>query len=60
MGIGIQPMTQILEMHYGQESIRSNHNASVDPQLVLRVGYVNKYPDPVTLRRPLSDIIKLI
>ncbi len=60
MGIGIQPMTQLLEMQSGRESIRSNHGNSVDPQLILRVGYVEKYPDPVTLRRPLNEFVRFV
>ncbi|MBN2039011.1 MAG: hypothetical protein JW864_03155 [Spirochaetes bacterium] len=60
IGVGIQPMTQILEMQSGRDSIRSNHKPSIDPQLVLRIGYVEKYSDPVTLRRPPADFVKFI
>lgn len=58
MGIGIQPMTQMLEMSSGREIIKANHSNSVDPQLILRIGYVDKYPEPVTLRRPLNEFVR--
>jgi hypothetical protein len=28
------------------------------PQFVLRVGYIDKYPEPTTLRRPVSWFVK--
>ena len=52
--IGIHPMTQCLEEKQGLEKIASNHSAEVVPQFVLRVGYLDEYPGPVSLRRPLS------
>lgn len=58
LGIGIQPMTQMLEMPSGRELVRSNHGPSIDPQLVLRVGYVDNYPGPVTLRRPVEHFVR--
>jgi hypothetical protein len=52
--IAIHPMTQILE----EPSIHQSFNVSVgiiDPvQFILRTGYVKKYPDPVSLRRPVE------
>jgi hypothetical protein len=56
--IGIHPMTQCLEEKQGLEKIASNHSAPVTPQFVLRVGYVDAYPDPVSLRRPVSWFVK--
>lgn len=56
--IGIHPMTQCLEEKQGLEKIASSHSAPVIPQFVLRVGYVDEYPDPVSLRRPLSWFVK--
>ncbi len=52
--IGIHPMTQTLEEAHGQASIRENHESSMIPQFMLRVGYVENYPDPVSLRRPVD------
>jgi len=56
--IGIHPMTQCLEEKQGLEKIASNHSAEVVPQFVLRVGYLDEYPGPVSLRRPLSWFVK--
>jgi hypothetical protein len=56
--IGIHPMTQCLEEKRGLEDIASNHSPQVIPQFVLRVGYVDEYPDPVSLRRPVSWFVK--
>ncbi len=52
--IAIHPMTQVLEEIHGQNSIRKNHGPAMVPQFMLRVGYVNSYPDPVSLRRPVG------
>lgn len=56
--IGIHPMTQCLEEKQGLEEIAANHSAQVIPQFVLRVGYIDEYPDPVSLRRPVSSFVK--
>ena len=52
--IAIHPMTQAIEEKHGQVNIRANHKPDMIPQFMLRVGYVNKYPGPVTLRRPVQ------
>lgn len=56
--IGIHPMTQTLEEKPGQDNIRENHGPGTLPQFMLRVGYLNEYPDPVSLRRPVDWFIK--
>lgn len=53
-GIGIHPMTQILEEKAGLSQIVRHHGNSFFPQFILRVGYVEKYPEPVSLRRPVE------
>lgn len=50
--LAIHPMTQMLEEKVGREAIRANHLGSIKPQFILRIGYLDKYPDPVSLRRP--------
>jgi len=52
--IALQPMTQHLEEASGLDKIAAHHDASVIPQFILRVGYLQRYPDPVSLRRPVS------
>jgi len=56
--IGIHPMTQYLEEKEGQKQIADTHDANIIPQFVLRVGYLSKYPDPVSLRRPVGWFVK--
>ncbi|WP_319521916.1 Acg family FMN-binding oxidoreductase [uncultured Desulfosarcina sp.] len=52
--IGIHPMTQVLEEKTGRSAIAGNHNRHFFPQFVLRVGYLDHYPKPVSLRRPVE------
>ncbi|MCD4675985.1 MAG: hypothetical protein K8S18_08320 [Desulfobacula sp.] len=56
--IAIHPMTQTLEEKYGQKNIKKNHRPGMIPQFMLRVGYLNKYPDPVSLRRPVEWFVR--
>ena len=53
-GVALHPMTQILEEEIGRSEIASNHDAGMLPQFVLRVGYLDPYPDPVSPRRPVN------
>ena len=53
LGVGIHPMTQVLEEEAGRAAIFTHHSRSMHPQFVLRVGYVEKYPKPASPRRPL-------
>lgn len=56
--IAIHPMTQALEEKHGRKNIRENHSPEIIPQFMLRVGYLDDYPDPVSLRRPVEWFIK--
>ncbi len=56
--IAIHPMTQYLEEQHGRQQIADNHDAGVIPRVVLRAGYLAKYPEPVSLRRPVSWFVK--
>lgn len=53
-GIGIHPMTQTLEEKKGLSQILSHHGSDFFPQFILRVGYLERYPEPVSLRRPVE------
>jgi len=55
--LAIHPMTQFLEEKEGRDAIVKNHDESMVPQFILRVGYLSNYPDPVSLRRPVSWFI---
>jgi len=57
-GVAIHPMTQILEEEIGRRGISSNHDSGMLPQFVLRVGYLDPYPDPVSPRRPVKWFLR--
>ena len=57
--IALHPMTQVLEEEKGRREIASNHGADVIPQFVLRVGYLDKYPAPVSLRRTVASFVRV-
>ncbi len=48
--LAAHPMSQVLE----EEPISHSLGLAGPAQLVLRVGYVDRYPEPVSLRRPVS------
>ena len=54
LNVAVHPMTQYLEEKAGLDQISKNHEQSVIPQFILRVGYLDSYPNPVSLRRPVS------
>lgn len=54
LGIGIHPMTQILEEKHEVGHIATHLDHGRLPQFILRVGYLEKYPEPVSLRRPVE------
>ena len=56
--LAIHPMTQYLEEKEGMQQIAANHATGVVPQFILRVGYLKNYPDPVSLRRPVSWFVR--
>jgi hypothetical protein len=56
--IAIQPMTQYLEEESGLKQIAAEHPQRVMPQFVLRIGYLDTYPDPVSLRRPVNWFVQ--
>jgi len=56
--IALHPMSQWLEEKWGLDQLAANHSADVHPQFVLRVGYLDRYPEPVSLRRPVDWFLK--
>lgn len=52
--IACHPMSQMLEEPAGQNELASLLGRENRAQMLLRIGYVDKYPDPVSLRRPPS------
>ena len=57
-GIAIHPMTQILEESSTNKTVNQALGITDDIQFILRLGYVENYPKPVSLRRPVDWFIK--
>ncbi len=57
--IAIHPMSQTLEETRGQKHITENHSPGTIPHFMLRVGYLDKYPDPVSIRRPVTWFVRI-
>lgn len=56
--IAIHPMTQILEEDKTKTMVNNAISIKENIQFLLRVGYVENYPEPVTLRRPINWFIR--
>lgn len=55
--IAIHPMTQILEEETTKQSFISSVGIKENVQFILRTGYVNNYPKPVSLRRSVDRFV---
>ena len=60
LNIAIHPMTQILQEGDWKANLNKRLEQDKKIQLVLRTGYVEEYPKPVSLRRPVSWFAKKI
>lgn len=58
LGIAIHPMTQILEEKQWYDQYTALHGVGQKPQFILRVGYLDSYPDPVSLRMPVENFLR--
>jgi hypothetical protein len=56
--IAIHPMTQALEERPWREQVATQLGIKGQVQFIVRVGYVSSYPDPVSLRMPVSRFIR--
>ena len=56
--IAIHPMTQILEEASTRERLNQSIGINNPIQFILRTGYVNDYPPPVSLRRPVDRFLR--
>ena len=56
--IAIHPMTQMLEEAQWKQELAKELGLSVPVQFILRAGYLEEYPDPVTLRRPVNLFVR--
>ena len=57
-GIGLHPMTQILEEPATRQALPVAVGLGDNVQFILRVGYVAAYPPPVSLRRPVARLLR--
>lgn len=55
--IAIHPMTQVLEEAPFRDQVASELGVSGKVQFLLRASYLARYPDPVSLRLPLSRFV---
>jgi len=55
--IALHPMTQPLEEKSFETDLKKNLKIKGEIQFILRAGYVDKYPEPVTFRMPVEKII---
>ena len=57
-GIAVHPMTQMLEEEAWKKQAARELGLPGQVQWILRLGYLKTYPDPVSLRRPVSWFVK--
>jgi hypothetical protein len=55
--LAIVPMTEQLEEKASREQISRTHGPGMIPQFILRMGYLDRYPAPVSPRRPASRFL---
>lgn len=58
LGIALHPMSQIIEEKQWRDQFTALHHPGLNPQFILRVGYLNHYPEPVSARRPVAWFLK--
>jgi len=56
--IAIHPMTQIMEEASTNQTLNHSIGINEPVQFILRTGYVNEYPNPVTLRRSVEWFLR--
>jgi hypothetical protein len=56
--IAVHPMTQMLEESPFRDAIARDLGIPSPIQFLLRVGYVERYPEPVSIRRPVVAFIE--
>ena len=56
--IAIHPMTQMLEEDPWKKQVAKGLGLTGEVQWILRIGYLKSYPDPVSLRMPVSWFIQ--
>lgn len=57
--IGMHPMNQMIEEPAFEEDANKYLNINGKIQFVARIGYVDKYPEPVSVRREIKDFMQV-
>jgi len=57
--IAVHPMTQMLEEKPWKDQVAKELGLTGEVQWILRLGYLKSYPDPVSLRMPLSWFVQV-
>ena len=57
--IAIHPMTQMLEESPWRNQVAKELGLTAEVQWILRIGYLKSYPDPVSLRMPVSWFVQV-
>lgn len=58
-GIALQPMTQMLQEPPWRDAVSGELGTISPVQWILRIGYVDRYPAPVSLRPPLTAFVRV-
>ena len=58
-GISVHPVSYALEDRETKETIKEALNFPKEPQMILRIGYVNDYGKNAKIRRDLSDYVSV-
>jgi hypothetical protein len=56
--IAVHPMTQMLEEELWKKQIAKELGLNGEVQWILRIGYLKSYPEPVSLRMPVSWFVQ--
>ena len=57
-GVAVHPMSQALEISTWRDMLAVELGLDGTPQFVLRTGYIDRYPAPVSLRRPVDWFVE--
>jgi nitroreductase len=56
--VGVHPKSQMLEEQPWQSAIAAELGLAQQPEFIIRVGYCDDYPPPVSLRMPLTAFVR--
>jgi len=52
-------MSQMLEEKNRREEITRLHPQGMNPQFIVKAGYIDPYPEPVSICRPVGWFIRI-